>query len=103
MGFAYIICSPKLSLSQIGIVSTLNKLQVWQIYIITFGQILHIGGLAFAGGYGILRKTVVAELAISAKIAMGLMGAGGLIAIIGGLMFVFICGKRLCSLSLKGY
>lgn len=66
-----------------------------QLYVITAGQILHITGLSIAGGYGVLRKTTGAVLSIKAKLALGLMGGGGLIAIIGGLMFVFICGRCL--------
>jgi heme/copper-type cytochrome/quinol oxidase subunit 1 len=66
-----------------------------QLYLLTIGQILHITGLGMAGGYGVLRKTPGEEIAMSAKIYMGMVGIGGLIAIIGGLMFVYICAKRL--------
>ncbi len=69
-----------------------------QLIIITFGQLLHIAGLALAGGYGILRKNPDGEIALSAKFYMGMLGGGGLIAIIGGLMFVYICAKRLYAL-----
>ena len=67
-----------------------------QLIIITFGQLLHIAGLALAGGYGILRKNPDGEIALAAKFYMGMRG--GLIAIIGGLMFVYICAKRLYAL-----
>lgn len=70
-----------------------------QLIVLSFGQLLHISGLALAGGYGVLRKTPNADLPIMAKFYMSLMGAGGLIAIIGGLMFVFICAKMLNSLQ----
>ena len=69
-----------------------------QLIIITFGQLLHIAGLALAGGYGILRKNPDGEIALAAKFYMGILGGGGLIAIIGGLMFVYICAKRLYAL-----
>ena len=69
-----------------------------QLIIITFGQLLHIAGLALAGGYGILRKNPDGEIALAAKFYMGMLGGGGLIAIIGGLMFVYICAKRLYAL-----
>ena len=69
-----------------------------QLIIITFGQLLHIAGLALAGGYGILRKNPNGEIALAAKFYMGMLGGGGLIAIIGGLMFVYICAKRLYAL-----
>lgn len=70
------------------------KLAYWQPIIYGFGQALHISGLAWSGGYGVLRKTPGAlESGVSAaKVAMGLMGGGGLIAIIGGLMFVVVVG-----------
>lgn len=68
-----------------------------QLYLLTIGQILHITGLGMAGGYGVLRKTPGEEIAMSAKIYMGMVGFGGLLAIIGGLMFVYICAKRLFS------
>ena len=71
-----------------------------QLIVITFGQLLHIAGLALAGGYGILRKNPDGEIALAAKFYMGMLGGGGLIAIIGGLMFVYICVKRLYVLQI---
>jgi|GEM_PF-135383 len=55
------------------------------------GQLMHISALAYSGGYGALRKTPGVELPIQAKVAMGFMGMGGLIAIVAGLFFVYIC------------
>ena len=72
-----------------------GKVVAWQIYVITFGQLLHVAGLALAGGYGVLRKTPGSDIPFSAKMYMGMVGGGGLIAIIGGLMFVYICAKNL--------
>ncbi len=63
----------------------------YAIYILTIGQILHITGLLLAGGYDVLRKAPEAKLAHSAKLFMGIMGIGGLAAIAGGLMFVWLC------------
>jgi hypothetical protein len=74
---------------------TNSKSAYWQIIILSMGQLLHISGLAMAGGYGVMRKTPGVELALPAKVGMALMGTGGLIAIIGGLMFVFICGGKI--------
>ena len=57
------------------------------------GQLMHILGLVWSGGYGVQRKVAGAEqvLRSSSEIAgMGLMGLGGLIAIVGGLMFVVV-------------
>ncbi len=92
MGFAYMLCKP-------DDVDKNIRLKSQQLYLVTIGQIMHISGLALAGGYGVMRKTPGAEMATKAKIALGLMGLGGLIAIIGGLLFVVICGKYFSSKS----
>jgi cytochrome c oxidase subunit 1 len=55
---------------------------------------VHVLGLAWSGGYGVQRKVAGAEQLLTTlpqKIGMGMMGLGGLIAIIGGLMFVVVC------------
>ncbi len=92
MGFAYVLCTK--NNQKITVVTTVFPGKI-QIYVMTIGQILHIIGLSISGGYGALRKSTVAELQLPVKMAMALMGLGGLIAIIGGLMFVAICGRRL--------
>jgi len=88
MGLVYLYCY------EYDVTQSYNS-ATWQIYIFTFGQILHIMGLALAGGYGVMRKNPGEEIALSAKIYMGMVGGGGLIAIIGGLMFVYICARKL--------
>ncbi|CAN0560063.1 unnamed protein product, partial [Ectocarpus sp. 12 AP-2014] len=72
-----------------------------QVIILTVGQLLHVAGLglALAGGYGVLRKSPNGDIALSAKVYMGMVGGGGLIAIIGGLMFVYICVRNLYQFS----
>lgn len=85
MGLAYLLL-PRLGYASI----THRKLAFWQPITYGAGQIIHISALAYSGGYGVLRKTPGAEMAIEAKIAMGIMGMGGLIAIIGGIMFVVV-------------
>ena len=75
------------------------KAASWQITILTIGQFIHVAGLALAGGYGVLRKDPTGDIALSAKVYMGMVGGGGLIAIIGGLMFVYICVKNLYQSS----
>ena len=57
------------------------------------GQLMHILGLVWSGGYGVQGKVAGAEqvLRSGAEVAgMGLMGLGGLIAIVGGLLFVVV-------------
>lgn len=56
------------------------------------GQLMHIGGLGYSGGYGVLRKTAAEgqHFAPEVKIALGIMGLGGMLAIIGGFLFVIV-------------
>ena len=64
-----------------------------QPYVYGSGQLLHVIGLWWSGGYGVQRKVAGAEQGLDGleKIAaMGLMGFGGLAAIVGGLMFLVI-------------
>jgi hypothetical protein len=62
------------------------------------GQLLHIVGLVWSGGYGVQRKVAGAEqvLRSAGEIAgMGLMGLGGLLAIAGGLLFVVVVARAM--------
>src|SRR5690606_31998900 len=57
------------------------------------GQLLHITGLVWSGGYGVQRKVAGSEqvLRSAGEVAgMGVMGLGGMLAIIGGLLFVVV-------------
>ena len=67
-----------------------------QPYVYGAGQLLHIIGLLWSGGYGVQRKVAGAaqELHGFAQTAgMGLMGLGGLIAVVGGIMFLVVVFK----------
>ena len=55
---------------------------------------MHISGLAYSGGYEVLRKTPGA-VTDGARAAMGIMGMGGLLAIIGGILFVLVVWRSL--------
>ncbi len=92
MGYAYMML-PRFGYKPV----THTKLAYWQPIIYGVGQIMHVSGLAYSGGYGVLRKTVggVSELAPNVKAALGIMGLGGLLAIIGGLMFVVVVAKSI--------
>lgn len=85
MGFSFLCCYNKKEKTYFSLA----------IIILTIGQIVHITGLLFAGGYGVLRKTPGVEMNITSKLLMGMMGLGGVIAIVGGLMFVVICGRKM--------
>lgn len=87
MGLAYLL------LPHLGYASASGRLAQWQPWVYGFGQLLHIAGLAASGAIGIQRKTAGAAQAldsISAKLAMGVMGLGGLLAVIGGILFVWV-------------
>ncbi|MEW8540673.1 MAG: cbb3-type cytochrome c oxidase subunit I [Candidatus Thiodiazotropha endolucinida] len=87
MGLAYLLL-PKLGYPPVQ--GRLAELQPW---IYGTGQLLHITGLAMSGAMGIQRKTAGAAQGLdtlSAKLAMGVMGIGGLLAVIGGVIFVWV-------------
>ena len=87
MGLAFLL------LPQLGYRTPELKLARWQPYVYGAGQLLHIIGLLWSGGYGVQRKVAGAAQELTTlgqKAGMGLMGLGGLIAIIGGLMFLII-------------
>lgn len=74
------------------------RMTFWQPYLYGGGQLLHITGLAWTGGYGVQRKTAgVAQGLdrIEEVVGMGLMGFGGLISVIGGLLFLIVTWKSI--------
>ena len=88
MGLTYVL------LPRLGYASVEGRMARWQPYVYGGGQLTHILGLAWSGGYGVQRKVAGAEQILTTlpqKIGMGMMGIGGLISIIGGIMFVLIC------------
>lgn len=94
MGLAYVLL-PRLGYAQVE-----GRMARWQPYVYGGGQLIHIIGLAWSGGYGVQRKVAGSEqvlLTWQQKTGMGMMGLGGLIAIIGGIMFVLVCLKAIRS------
>ncbi len=92
MGLAYVL------LPQLGFGAVEGRMARWQPYVYGGGQLIHILGLAWSGGYGVQRKVAGADQVLTTlpqKIGMGMMGAGGLIAVIGGIMFVLVCLKAM--------
>lgn len=89
MGVAYVL------LPRLGYGSVENsKMARWQPYVYGFGQLIHIIGLAWSGGYGTARKTAGAEQMLvtwQQKTGMGMMGMGMLLSVIGGVLFVLVC------------
>jgi hypothetical protein len=64
-----------------------------QLWLYAGGQLLHVAGLMWSGGYGVQRKVAGAEQTLRGweqTAAMGVMGIGGLFAIVGGMMFLVL-------------
>ena len=77
----------------IGFATPRSRLAAWQPWLYGGGQLMHIVGLVWSGGYGVERKVAGAAqvLRTPQEVAgMGLMGLGGLVAILGGLAFVVV-------------
>ncbi len=77
-----------------------GRMVVLQPWFYGSGQLLHVIGLAWSGGYGVQRKTAGESQALDGieKIAgMGLMGLGGLIAVIGGILFLVIVYRAMTT------
>ncbi len=90
MGLTYYL------LPRLGYQTPDSKLARIQPWVYAWGQFIHISGLAVSGAMGIQRKTAGAAQgldSLSTKIAMGVMGMGGLIAIIGGILFLVVTLK----------
>lgn len=88
MGLAYVLL-PRLGYGRVD-----GRMARWQPYVYGGGQLLHVLGLAWSGGYGVQRKVAGAEQVLTTlpqKLGMGMMGLGGLIAVIGGILFVVVC------------
>lgn len=80
-------------LPQLGYAAPIGRLATWQPVVYGAGQLIHITGLVWSGGYGVQRKVAGAEQVLRTRgeiAGMGMMGLGGLIAIIGGLLFVVV-------------
>lgn len=74
------------------------KMAFWQPLLYGGGQLMHIIGLAWTGGYGVQRKTAGVAQGVDQieEIAgMTLMGFGGLISVIGGLLFLIVAWKSM--------
>ena len=80
-------------LPTLGWTAPRGRMAAWQPWVYGLGQLMHIIGLVWSGGYGVQRKVAGSEqvLRSTAEVAgMGLMGLGGLLAVIGGLLFVIV-------------
>jgi len=87
MGMTYLL------LPRFGYAAPASRLAAWQPALYGAGQLMHIVGLVWSGGYGVQRKVAGADQVLRGvpEVAgMALMGLGGLIAICGGVLFLVV-------------
>ncbi|HET9578162.1 MAG TPA: cbb3-type cytochrome c oxidase subunit I [Usitatibacter sp.] len=87
MGLTYLL------LPRFGFRAPASRLAAWQPWVYAAGQLMHIGGLVVSGGYGVQRKVGGADQVLRSTpevVGMGVMGIGGLIAAVGGVLFVVV-------------
>lgn len=80
-------------LPEFGMAAADTRLALWQPIVYGVGQLMHIVGLVWSGGYGVQRKVAGADQVLRTTqetLGMGLMGLGGLVAIIGGVLFLVV-------------
>jgi len=90
MGVAYEL------LPRLGFRAPRPRPALWQPVIYGVGQLMHIGGLMWSGGYGVQRKVAGVEQVLGSlqEVAgMALMGLGGLIAVAGGVLFLWVVAQ----------
>ena len=87
MGLAYLL------LPRLGYAAPQGRLATLQPWLYGAGQLGHVVGLLWSGGYGVQRKVAGADQVLRGAeqvAAMGLMGLGGLAAVAGGFLFVLV-------------
>jgi hypothetical protein len=85
-------------LPRLGYAAPSGRLAVAQPWVYGIGQLMHIVGLVWSGGYGVQRKVAGSEqvLRSAGEVAgMGLMGLGGLLAVVGGLLFALVVWRAM--------
>lgn len=82
-------------LPRLGFRKVTGRVARWQPGLYGIGQLMHITGLAWSGGYGVQRKTSGGLEQLEQVLGMGLMGLGGLISIIGGVSFLVLVFKAM--------
>jgi hypothetical protein len=85
-------------LPALGYTAPAGRLAHAQPWVYGVGQLMHIAGLVWSGGYGVQRKVAGAGQplrSLEQMAGMGLMGLGGLIAVLGGVLFAVIVIRAL--------
>ncbi len=87
-------------LPRLGYRAPAGRLATWQPYCYGAGQLMHIAGLLWSGGYGVQRKVAGSEQVLRSTgevLGMGFMGLGGLVAIIGGVLFLVVVFRSMAG------
>ncbi len=98
MGLAYAL------LPRLGFGTPQGRLAVLQPYVYGGGQLAHIVGLVWSGGYGVQRKVAGSEQVLKSTqevFGMGLMGVGGLVAVAGGVLFLIVVFRALLERRIR--
>ena len=85
-------------LPRLGYAAPRGRLAVSQPWCYGIGQLMHVAGLVWSGGYGVQRKVAGAEQVLRTPqevLGMAVMGVGGLLAIVGGLLFVLVVWRAM--------
>jgi hypothetical protein len=96
MGLVYYL------LPRMGFARPQGRLAALQPALYGGGQLLHIAGLLWSGGYGVQRKVAGGEQVLRSTeqvLGMGLMGVGGLLAVAGGVLFALVVVRSLWTSS----
>jgi hypothetical protein len=92
MGLTYAL------LPQFGFGTPQGRLATLQPTLYGGGQLVHIIGLVWSGGYGVQRKVAGSDQVLKSAqevAGMGLMGLGGLVAVAGGVLFLIVVFRAL--------
>ncbi|MFI4929383.1 MAG: cbb3-type cytochrome c oxidase subunit I [Burkholderiales bacterium] len=92
-------------LPRLGYGTPTSRMAALQPWVYGAGQLMHIVGLVWSGGYGVQRKVAGAEqvLRSTSEVAgMGLMGLGGGVAVGGGVMFIVVVIAALRAAPAQG-
>lgn len=94
-----------LFLPLLGLRTRRRRLRTAMYLLLGGGQFLHSLGLYLAGVEGVLRKTPGAAQGLDSTwkiVTMSLMGLGGVIAVAGGMIFIFLAGRMLLAKQGRG-
>ncbi len=96
INLAFMVFYHRVILPFIHVQPSKSRLFLIQYWLYGLGQIMHASGMFLAGSQGVPRKTAGEAQALDSIekiLSMGLMGIGGIIAVLGGVLFVVLTIK----------